>query len=202
MNPREVTSSTGRFYDRNASEYAQSAFGRDMTSLIAPFLSRLPSSATILDLGSGPGRDSLKMESHGFRTVSLDISAGMLLEHRRRGGTMLVRADGTYLPFRERAFQGIWCCAAMLHLPKVSAPLLMAEATRVLVPGGTFFVSVKRGTGEGNGPDERFWSFYEPGEIVSLLESGGFRIDGSGTTADLAGRPIEWINVLASTPSQ
>jgi hypothetical protein len=46
------------------------------------------------------------------------------------------------------AFDGIWCCASLLHVPLVAMPATLDRLWRGLRPGGTLYVSFKHGTGE------------------------------------------------------
>lgn len=186
------------FYDQNAATYASSSCAHDLGFLIDPFCDRIPATGRILDLGSGAGRDSLAMARRGLQVVSLDRSRGMLREHQSRGGGALVQADLSWLPFRPQAFDGIWACASFLHVPKARLVFALTEAGRVLRPEGILFVSLKLGEGESTDPEGRWWSFYQEDELVERLALAGFGLIEKSRTPDLAGRGVEWVNLLAS----
>ena len=189
-------------YDQIAREFADVNANLPPELLIAAdqFLSNIKPSALILDLGCGAGRDMAWFESRGTTTVGSDLSAGMLAQARLRARGGLVQADMRHLPFRAKCFQGVWCCAALLHLPKADIPRALAEVHRVLSPGSTLFLSVQEGMGEGwkrttryGEPIERFFARYRAEEMTALLVEGGFAI--RDHTAESAGSR-HWLNFM------
>ena len=138
-------------------------------------------SAHVLDLGCGAGRDMAWLDSQGATVVGSDLSAGMLIRARRQARGSLVQMDMRRLAFQTECFQGVWCSAALLHLPKADAPHALAEVRRVLIPGGALFLAVQEGTGEGwerttryGESVERFFARYDVTEMSTMLTSNGF----------------------------
>lgn len=185
------------FYDRNAAEYAERAYSRNLDFLLEPFCQAVPAGGRVLDLGSGPGRDSLALTARGYAVISIDRSLGLLRQHRERGGSNLVRGDLSWLPFRNGVFDGVWACASLLHVAKARLIFTLNEARRVLRSEGVLFLSVKAGAGESTDADGRFWALYEEGELADALTIAGFLPLEHSRSADLAGRDVEWINLLA-----
>lgn len=101
------------------------------------FLATLPEGLT-LDLGCGDG--SLTPEG----AVGADIADAAL--HRARGR----RPDGHWvrgpeygpLPFADGTFAVIWCSEVLEHVADTAR--FLAEARRVLAPGGTLALTVPR----------------------------------------------------------
>jgi len=62
------------YYNTHASQFAESTFNVDMEILYQPFLEHLPSTARILDLGCGSGRDSLAFKKKGYEVDACDYS--------------------------------------------------------------------------------------------------------------------------------
>jgi ubiquinone/menaquinone biosynthesis C-methylase UbiE len=191
-------------YDQIAEEFADVSANMSPELIIAAeqFLSTVKSGALILDLGCGAGRDMAWFENQGATVVGLDLSAGMLAQARLRAQDSLVQANMRHLPFRTECFQGAWCCAAFLHLPKADAPHALARVHRVLAPGGTLFLSVQEGMGEGwecstryGKPVERFFARYRAEEMTALLVDGGFAIHDH--TAESVGSR-HWLNFLVT----
>ena len=200
---------TTAFYDAQAAEYAESSCGKSLAECIDPFVQVLPADGVILDLGSGAGRDSLEFERRGYAVVSLDRSPGLLREHRRRGGSWLIEGDMTGLPFPNHRFHGVWACASLLHIPKDLVQGVLAEVHRVLYPGGAFFSAIKLGDGEGShlsavgdtpaaSEPARYWAFYRREEWLEHITRAGFSPLWSHVSQDAAGRPISWLNLLAT----
>src|SRR5512142_2790989 len=127
----------GRFAERNAEmlPYLIEEAERLLDALRA--LRRADRAARlIMDLGCGAGRDAAWLEDHGARVIGADLSIGMLSEARKRVHGPLCQLDMRFLPCPAEVFAAVWCQAALLHLPKSSAPAALAEVRRVLIPGG------------------------------------------------------------------
>ncbi len=151
-----------------------------------------------LDLGCGAGRDTAWMEARGARMIGADLSMGMLAAARQRVQGPLCQLDMRCLPYRAGSFAAVWCQAALLHLPKILAPAALAEARRVLMPGGLLHVSVQRGASEGfetraYEPEERYYAHYQPGEFRDLVQSAGFSLRAEGR----AESHRSWLWILA-----
>ena len=88
--------------------------------------------ALLLDLACGGGL--LAPHVHGYRHVGLDLSATALPQARAHG-VVPVRGDVLHLPFADRVADVVVAGEVLEH---VTEPLgLVAEACRVLRPGGT-----------------------------------------------------------------
>jgi SAM-dependent methyltransferase len=166
------------------------------------FARGLPAGARVVDLGCGPGRDMAWLHARGLRVAGLDLSAGMLRQARPRASGALVQGEMRGLPFGAGTCQGVWCNAALLHLPKAEAPAALAEIARVLAPGGLAFVSVQAGSGEGWEADSmrpglwppRYFARYDKAEFARLMEAAGL---GVGEVAANPAGPRTWLWFLA-----
>jgi ubiquinone/menaquinone biosynthesis C-methylase UbiE len=85
--------------------------------------------------------------------------------------------DAREIPFRPAIFDGVWAYASLLHLQKADVPLALAEAFRILRPGGVLFTSMQHGSGElvpydpGFGLPQRHYFFYGAGEWATLVRT-------------------------------
>jgi ubiquinone/menaquinone biosynthesis C-methylase UbiE len=201
-----TTSRMQAVYDQIAEQFAGANANMPPDLIVAAdqFLNLIKPGALILDLGCGAGRDMAWFENQGATVVGSDLSAGMLAQARIRVRGKLVQSDMRRLPFQRGCFQGVWCCAALLHLSKTDTPRALAEAHRVLVPAGALFLSIQEGMGEGwertaryGEPIERFFARYRAEEMTALLVESGFEIHDH--TADSAGSR-HWLNFMATTP--
>jgi SAM-dependent methyltransferase len=184
MDPIEINRAAydqiaGRFAERNAEmlPYIVDSAERWLEAIHQAGSSALP----VLDLGCGTGRDTAWLEAHGAYMLGADLSRGMLVEAQKRVRGPLFQLDMRFLPFRGEALAGIWCQAALLHLPKALAPAALREAWRALKPGGLLHVSVQRGDSEGietrpYEATERYYAHYQPDEFNRLVRAAGFVI--------------------------
>lgn len=177
-------------YDQVAAQYAakNAQIFPEMLSAADWLLAQVPDGARLLDLGCGPGRDLawFAQQRPSIRRFGADLSTGMLAEARQRSHAALCQADMRRLGFASASFAGLWCVAAMLHLPRAEAPRAVAEMARVLVPGGVLHLCVQKGSGEGlekslyDPPVERFFASHQPEELSEMLVTAGFTILNTG----------------------
>ena len=78
--------------------------------------------------------------------VACDLSLPMLATRRAVPEAPRVVANGQMLPFRDSAFDGVFCVNVLEHAPDPAA--LVAEAARVLAPGGKFLAITPNGDAE------------------------------------------------------
>ena len=198
------TSTTSATYDQIAADYAACWAGKADALVTARqrFAARLAPGARVLDVGCGPGRDTAELRMLGLNAVGFDRSRGMVVQARQRGELPLLLGDMRCLPVPDGALDGLWCCAAFLHIPKRDGLAVLHEFRRALRRGGILYLSVKQGDGErwhaGEYGLQRFFAYYQPGELDALLGEAGFAIAESWTDADSLGRPEAWLNRIAA----
>ena len=118
------------------------------------FLARAPGAAgrrRVLDLACGVGRDTFYLEGRGLHVVGVDAAlSGVRVARRRKwergAAAAFLAADARHLPFRDGAFQGVYCFG-LLH--EFTAPgwrddvaAVVAEIRRLLCPGGLLAITV------------------------------------------------------------
>jgi superfamily II DNA or RNA helicase/SAM-dependent methyltransferase/SOS-response transcriptional repressor LexA len=143
------------YYEQFAADFFALTVGVDMTMIQQRFLSTLAPHAHILDAGCGSGRDAKVFAEAGFRVTAFDASPALArLASAHCGFEVAVQR------FEEvdavEAFDGIWCCASLLHIPLAMMPATLDRLWRALRPGGTLYVSFKHGTGEREQGGRRF----------------------------------------------
>ena len=188
-------------YDRIATAYAdQTRLGRSFPDLREAFGARLPPAATVADLGCGPAFDGASFARDGHRVAGLDRSAGMLATAARVLPGRLVQADLRHLPLARACLDGIWCSAALLHVPEEQTPAVLHEFRRVLRPGGHLALATVRGEGAqcepvSYAPSVQRWFFYRPAErLCDELSAAQFQV--LTVTEGETARP--WVKILAA----
>lgn len=191
------TDRTLDIYNATADDFCAGTRELDMTDHYRLFLSRLPAGAHILDLGCGSGRDSRAFLDMGYRVTAVDGSPALCVRASQYAG-IPVRC----LRFQEldyiAAFDGIWACASLLHVPKSEMPDVMARVSRALKPGGILYVSFKYGTTERESGG-RFYNDYTEETIRTLFtDSNGLMLKECWVTNDVrADRNEKWVNAVA-----
>ena len=202
-------------YEQSARAYEP---GKDDRSWLGPLIARLrhflAPPALVLDLGCGPGRETVELQAAGWRVVGLDIAPAFLrIARTRYPADGYVRGDFLHLPFAGRTVDGVWAAASLLHLTREEAPAALAELRRVLRPDGVLYCSMQIGSTAGMVAGEahesvrgaRYYTFYEPAEWHTRLEDAGFEVlalEAIELPADVAaiscnGDARGWMNVYA-----
>lgn len=171
--------------------------------------------ASVLDLGSGPGRHAFEALRRGARVICADLSrpdlrqAGSVLtamaessEVPAGGWFAVVQADARYLPFPDGSLDHVIAAEVLEHITADNTAI--SEIARVLRPGGTLAVSVPRWL-----PERVCWALSEsyhdrPGGHVRIyrghdlsdrLTAAGLRIT-SSHHAHALHVPYWWLRCL------
>ncbi|MFI7073845.1 class I SAM-dependent methyltransferase [Micromonospora sediminicola] len=114
-------------------EYAtvgSAAYMDRVRSVLAELLGAGP--GRCLDLCCGTGAHAAELHRLGWSPVGADLSAGQLRHARSR--LPVAGADATALPLADGALPAVVCVLAHTDMPDY--PAAIAEAARVLAPGG------------------------------------------------------------------
>lgn len=106
---------------------------------------------TILEIGSGHGRDAAELLDLGYEYVGTDISEGLLKIVKGRFPNQQFYRQSVYdLSFpKGPKFDGFWAAAVLLHIPKSRIAEALQAIRSVVKPGAIGFISLKDGQGEG-----------------------------------------------------
>ncbi|MCG2579832.1 MAG: DUF3427 domain-containing protein [Marinobacter sp.] len=186
------------YYENNAAAFVESTFGVAMNELYNEFLPMISEGGHILDAGCGSGRDALYFNQHGYRVTAFDGSKSIAALASQK--TKLSVQHRTFSDVSElSAYDGIWACASLLHLPVSEVPDAIERLWRALKPGGAFYMSFKVGSGEREHHGRHFTDANET--LVeqwahSLSELEACRL--WCTDDQRPGRDEQWLNILLS----
>ncbi|MFC9118626.1 class I SAM-dependent methyltransferase [Streptomyces sp. NPDC057067] len=144
-------------YDEEAARYDRTRGGEPRAEAAAgAVLGLLPDSArTLLDIGCGTGLVTRRIAQGrpGTRVFGADASYGMARLARRRIGAVVL-ADVRRLPLPAAAVDAV-SAVWLLHLLRGDGAVreVVAEAARVLRPGGVFVATVDKDAGHDVGSD-------------------------------------------------
>jgi ubiquinone/menaquinone biosynthesis C-methylase UbiE len=198
---------TQQTYDQIAPMYAQAnaQMPANVLATAQKFLEMGSPDGLYLDLGCGPGQDMAWFGRQQIKIFGADLSAGMLAQARKITARPLVQMNMLALGFAEATFTGIWCSAALLHLPKAEAPLALREMRRVLRPGGLLALFIQQGEGEKLESNPyfdkalRFFARYSLEEMSKILVEAGFSVI---ETEVIPSERRTWLQFLARNVSR
>ena len=159
------------FYDREAETYAARPHAARFERLHR-FLALAPPGGTILELGTGGGRDAAEMIRLGFDVTPTDGSAGLAAVATRTLGRP-VRLMRFETLDEVAAFDGVWANASLLHAPLERLGGILGRVRRALTPGGRFFATFKAGDGPGRDSLGRYYNFPSEAMLRAAFAEGG-----------------------------
>lgn len=181
-----MTNETITYYNQHAAAFIEGTASADMSRARDLFLQYVCPGGRILDAGCGSGRDTLAFLEAGYQADAFDASEEICrLASERLGFPVACKRfeelDG------EAEYDGIWCCASLLHVETEELEHVMKRLGRLLKEDGVIYVSFKKGNSE-RVKDGRYFrdmtldmckkllcdnSF----EVLELFESGDVRED-------------------------
>lgn len=99
-----------------------------------------------IDLGCGPGRITAFLTGLGLDATGLDLSPEMIAQATRLYSDLgFTTGSMTCLPYPENSFSGALAWYSLIHIPDETLDRVIAEAARVLRPGGLFQLAFRLG---------------------------------------------------------
>jgi SAM-dependent methyltransferase len=158
----------------------------------------------VLDYGCGIGTDMAWMRRQGFSVEGLDGNPIFVKEARRRMPGVLVRCERfESARLAPRRYVGIWCNAALMHVPPQVLARQLKKLRRALAPFGWLGLTMAWGTRQGFVENDwipgRYIAGYIKPQALQLFRD--WRVRELRVTARDKRRG-RWIQVLVSPASQ
>ena len=136
----------------------------------------------LLEVGCGGGRDARQLIKMDYDYTGTDISAGLLSEAKQNNpGATFIQMSLYDLDFDE-PFDGFWCMAVLLHIPKKRIAEALQAIRRNIKHDGVGCVVIKEGDSERIESDEeydgdgRFFAYWRNDEFKQVLKANGFEV--------------------------
>ncbi|KAB2954242.1 methyltransferase domain-containing protein [Heliorestis acidaminivorans] len=188
---------TIQYYDDHAEEFYHSTVNADVTELYQLFIEKLPPGGTILDAGCGSGRDSLYFLKQGFLVTPIDASVAMVEKCSQLTGVQAQQLPFNQVDF-DSAFDGIWACASLLHIPRSSIDEILVKFTKAMKPSAFFYSSFKYGDKEEIRKGRLFNSYREDSFQELIAQHKQLELVKIWRTTDVRPRRDDeyWLNAL------
>lgn len=187
---------TINYYQNHAQAFFANTIGVDMSSLYAPFIAHLVPGARVLDAGCGSGRDSRAFLEMGYQVEAFDASSEMVRMASQHSGLAVKQMTFSDVDATDR-YDGIWCCASLLHVEAHALPQVMSTLAQALKPGGIWYVSFKYGEQEREKEGRHFSDLTESGLTALVSPLPDVQVVSMWTTQDKRpDRAETWLNAL------
>jgi SAM-dependent methyltransferase len=185
---------TLHYYQNHAQDFFDGTVNVNMTPLYKAFTRHLAPGARVLDAGCGSGRDAKAFQEMGYQVDAFDASSAMVELARQHTGLPVQLMSFSEIDDKAQ-YDGIWCCASLLHVPSSELPAVMQKLADAIKPGGVWYVSFKYGNGERVQGERRFTDMDEVGLRGLLAVVSGVEIGSLWVTEDnRPGRDEVWLN--------
>lgn len=190
--------STLAYYDKNADQYLNQTLFLDLSGLYKEFEAYVTKRGRILDAGCGVGRDTRYFIEHGYTVISFDASKEMVRKCNEYPHAFCLNISFEDLNFKEE-FDGVWCCASLIHLTFEKTREAINRLTTSLKGGGILFLSVKVGQGHKK-IQGRFFKYYDESSATELWKGDSrlelIRMWRSKSLVPTNSDKEEWLNLL------
>ncbi|SMF90181.1 mutator mutT protein [Paenibacillus uliginis N3/975] len=147
----------------------------------------------VLEIGAGPGRDSLYFRQHGLDVTAIDMSEEMVHLCQQKGLNAMVM-DFYQLKFVDQAFDAVYAMNCLLHVPKAQLVDVLVEIRRVLKPNGLFYLGLYGGVStdgvweQDTYEPKRYFAMY-PDEEIQRIVKEHFQVEDFHTRFMGEGKP-------------
>jgi len=137
------------FYELTAKKTADEWYPNDILKpTIKNFLSYLPENPRILDLGCGPGHESMRLFNEGAQVMGIDFSPKCIKIARQRNKKFRFEVlDFRQLDKGYGKFDGVFACASLIHLDKYDMPDVLKRINKILNENGFLITIILNGNG-------------------------------------------------------
>ena len=194
---------TIEYYNKNSQKLCERYNSVDLSVLHNDLLEFFRKSETLLEIGSGSGRDMSFMIQNGFEVFGIDGSEKMIRNAVYSYPELKNRLFLSELPENSHLFDikfdGMYSIATLMHLNKDELNLFLKKVKLFLNPDSLVFISV---SGQrGSQKDNRFFMELSKDEWIRIFQFNNFEILKVKENKDLSGREIDWYSFFLKTVS-
>ena len=173
---------------------------RGPSRFLKRFAAALPPRARVLDYGCGTGEEIAWLKNRGFRVEGVDGALEFVLRARRRcPGARILHARFERVSLSPHRYGGIWCNAALIHVPPTELARQLEKLRTALKPGGLLGLTLAWGRAKRflrrDWIPGRYLAAYSQREAAALLKDWKTHWRKTVTGDGRGGR---WIQILAS----
>lgn len=184
-------------YEAHSDQYAERTT-LERAPLVDELLRVTPPGASVLELGSGPGRDAAAMEDAGLVVHRTDGAASFVNGLRENGHS--ARVLNFYADDFGGPYDAIYAHAVLLHATRDRLPSVLRVALRSVRAGGILAASFKMGEGDAWSDQKldtpRHFTYWQQIDLREVVTRAGWEPVTVAETVATAS-PERWITVIA-----
>jgi SAM-dependent methyltransferase len=163
-------------YDENSERFLEEWTDTTPPALAALMVEWFRAGSSVLDIGSGGGRDVVWMLGQGYRARGVDASLGLLAASMQRYPSADFRRES--LPhlaaIGDQSEDNIFCSGVLMHLSDVDIPVAVMNMMRIVRLGGRVICSFRASREQGSREsDGRLFTSIEINRLAEIFEKNG-----------------------------
>ncbi len=184
------------YYDQHVNEFCRNTIGIDMSKIYRCFCQYLNRGDRILDAGCGSGRDIIAFKKMGYNVDAFDVSPEMAKIAAQNSCTDVLASSFQDYETSD-PYDGIWCCASLLHVPLNELNTVIKNLSRALRQNGVWYVSFKYGNKQREEDGRHFTDMNEASLTDVVKQANGLEIVKTWITDDARPqRKEKWLNAI------
>jgi SAM-dependent methyltransferase len=172
---REPNEETLDTYQLHAGRYIETTSDA-RSSLVDDLIALVPRGSTVLELGSGPGRDAIDLEIAGLVVSRTDGAAAFVRRFQNAG--IEARVLNVHAEDFGGPFDAVFANAVLLHVERSNLSGVLRVALRATRVGGVLVASFKRGAGaewsHRKLDSPRHFTYWEETDLSSVVITAGW----------------------------
>lgn len=186
-------------YNKIAASYVERTLNADMSSFYDLLEQKLQPSSKLLDVGSGSGRDAVKLSARGFHVDILEPSKGLLEIFKQNNPAysgLIYPATVQEANLPSGYYDGIYAAASLLHVAAEDWAQVLQLLHKASKPEGLMYLSVKKCPSGYDSEGRWFTGFDTASSLQNVIELGSsWRMTDCSVTNDSLGRDTIWFEV-------
>lgn len=183
INEPTKSTTTLDYYNKNAKKFISGTISVDFGIVQNRFLDKLHPGAEILDYGCGSGRDTKHFLEQGCKVTAIDGSQELCKLASEYTGILVKHMLFQDLDEKE-AYDGIWACSSILHVPANELRDIIKKMANALRAHGIIYTSFKYGTFEGERNGRYFTDMTEETFAKLIQDMDELEIEEQWITSD------------------
>lgn len=191
---------TLKYYNKNSHNLCKKYNSVDLSILHKDMLDFFKGYKSLLEIGSGSGRDIVFMLRNGFDVIGIDGSQGMiknaLINYPELKNKLFLSELPNSIPQFKNKFDGIFSIATLMHFSERDLTFILKDIYKLLKPASPVYISVSNIR---KSIDDRLFIAYDKEDWQRIFENNNFVINEIIENTDSSVKDIVWYSFLMET---